>query len=177
MTIVRAACVIPVQSKDVHVAIFRFCQRYASIGRVQSVIEVKSLALMDRAWDAFYGLFEHAWNGYGCRHIALLELNWFAFCTQERAHQRAEGSHRAATLPAGDCNQSLLLVRIGTVICNDTDRPVARTHRPGCVGDYGKVQPIQVNLAISPLVDVKRHSDGATAFGGLACEVCSYARA
>src|SRR4030095_9675881 len=56
---------------------------------------------------------------------------------RELGHERTNGAHRPATLPAADGDDGLALGGGGTLVHDQPDRPIARAHRPRGVQEHG----------------------------------------
>lgn len=169
VAIILATCVVPVDSKSVQVTACRLRQSEAGVGRMDGVVEIQRLALLDWAGNTLDGLVEHARDGHRATHIILLEVDRLGFHTEHLSDQGTEGCHGATSLTAANLDQRLLLLWSGALIANEAHSNVAIGHAgPWSVSNDSEVKTIQCRVAVSPLIDMEHEREVAIASGLLA---------
>src|SRR5579859_5604010 len=128
------------------------------------VVEVHGLAAIG-AGHAFNGLVEHFGERCGPFQAVLVQADWSRLEADEVANQTAQRGNGTASLAAGDGFERLLLLGACAGIGDDADGPIAFAHLFGSSTDDDEVEPVELDVVVSPLVDVVGKREHTPALG------------
>src|SRR5213594_3284726 len=96
-------------------------------------------------------------------HPTHLELDRLRLGAAEAADQRGQRGHRPAALAARDRRERLALLLGGTLVQDESDRPVALDHRARRVQQDGEAQALELGASVLAVVDTEHEARVAVA--------------
>src|SRR5262249_3887442 len=115
MPVVLARSVVPVEAEGVHVAVGSLRQRQPARGRMRDVVKVDRLVLVG-ARNALDGDVEHARDGDGSTHPALLDGDRLCLGAPKATDQWTKRGHWATALTTRDRGECLALLDRGPLV-------------------------------------------------------------
>src|SRR5271168_804486 len=142
-----------------------------------AVVDDERLARNSRARDALNGLIEDAGDPNRAPQSIFLEPNRRLFDAQKGSDEWSERRHWSSRLAARNCCERLFLRCVDSLIDDESDLPVALTHRPRRDSRKSEAEAVERYVAEAPSIHAESECKDALSLRRRSCQVRRKTRA
>src|SRR5262249_32645816 len=107
---------------------------------------------------------------------AAIEADRRRFHAQKLPDQAGQRGHRTTRAATSDCREGFALLRAGPLVCNDTQGPVAFSHRLGGPSNDDEPEAVERDCAVTSAFDLEGDRKRAGSFARADRQLSWYAR-